>query len=48
VKLEKYKSRYISHIALLHVKENKKERILLPEAENTKSEVSRWESTVSA
>jgi len=46
VKLEKYKSRYISHIALLHVKENKKERILPPEAENTKSEVSRWESKV--
>jgi len=48
VKLEKYKSRYISHIALLHVKENKKKRIMPPEAENTKSEVSKWESKVSA
>jgi hypothetical protein len=48
VKLEKYKSRYISHIALLHVKENKKKRIMPPEAENTKSEASKWESKVSA
>jgi len=45
---EKYKSRYISHIALLHVEENKKKRIMPPEAENTKPEVSRWESKVSA
>jgi hypothetical protein len=48
VKLEKYKSRYISHIALLHVKENKKKRVMHPKAENTKSEVSRWESKVNA
>jgi hypothetical protein len=47
VKLEKYKSRYISHIALLYVKENKEKRIIPPEAENTKPEVSRRESKVS-
>jgi hypothetical protein len=47
VKSKKYKSRYISHIALLHIIENRK-RIMPLKAENIKSEVSRWESKVSA